>query len=86
MSRKRITVKPHEIGPGYYVAFGSGLGAVGFFRVDYNASGELIVWGLSRWAGKIAYRTHGLLLSAWLEKQPAGAQYRIDKDREGWPE
>ena len=92
--RKRITVKPSELAPGFYVAFGSDLGMVGFFRVkdhsaQYEAEGvsgnPVCVWGLSRWRGRIAYRTLGIPLARWLERQEAGVQFRRDRDRTGWP-
>lgn len=85
----RVTVRPEEIGPGFYVAFGSDLGVVGFFKVvSYGGTKEHpgpFLWGLSRWKGAIAYRTRGLELSRWLAEQPAGVQYRRDRDRSGWP-
>ena len=85
----RKTVKPSEIGEGYYVAFGSDLGMVGFFRVKFNAidlhGGQVLrVWGLSRYRGNIGYRTLGMRLSTWLERQPKGVQFRLDHDRSGW--
>jgi len=86
---KRITVRPSEMGPGFYVAFGSDLGVVGFFMVRWNwvslnGPVELCVWGLSRWRGSVAYRTRGIQLVTWLDRQERGTQYRRDKDRTGW--
>lgn len=80
----RLTVKPAEIGVGYYVAFGSDLGMVGFFKVHDHPTCGLTIWGLSRWRGRIAYRTLGLDLSAWLDRQARGVQYRRDLDRTNW--
>ncbi len=95
------TVKPEELVPGFYVAFGSDLGVVGFFRVkdhsaqyaasmahhliDMSGADPLVIWGLSRWRGRIAYRTRGCPLAEWLARQPPGVQFRRDRDRTGWP-
>lgn len=88
MSRARVTVRPHEICGGYYVAFGTDLGNVGFFMVLPLAGRAdnlpYTVWGLSRWRGVVAYRTRGMRLDKWLALQPLGAQYRKDFDRTGW--
>lgn len=82
--KKNKTVRPELIGPGFYVAFGSDLGMVGFFKVVDHPIYGLTVWGLSRWRGSIAYRTLGLKLKEWLEVQPKGVQYRPDINRSGW--
>lgn len=78
------TIKPSEIGPGFYVAFGSDLGLVGFFEVKDHPSVGLVAWGLSRWRGSVRYRTLGVALAAWLGRQSRGVQYRRDRDRTGW--
>ena len=98
---KRITVKRDELVPGYYVAFDTDLGVVGFFQVkdhseQYNQHQRLYggvyadldpitIWGLSRWRGNVGYRTRGYSLKEWLAEQPKGAQFRKDRDRTGWP-
>jgi hypothetical protein len=79
----RITVRPQELVPGYYVAFGSTLDTVAFFCIKNYPEG-LVIWGLSRYRGSIAYRTLGIPLNKWLEKQNAGTQFRKDKNRTGW--
>lgn len=83
MSRK--TVVPSKIGPGHYMAFGSDLGSVGFFKVSAHPQEGLVVWGLSRWRGSVAYRTLGISLAQWLTRQERGVQYRPDHDRTDWP-
>ena len=80
----RKTVRPSEIGVGYYVAFGSDLGTVAFFSVKEYDDYGLVIWGLSRWRGRIAYRTLGIALAEWLLRQERGVQYRKDCDRTDW--
>jgi DNA-binding Xre family transcriptional regulator len=70
-----------DIGPGFYVAFGSDLGAVGFFEVKDHCTEGLVVWGLSRWQESLGYRTLGLSLNDWLSRQNPGVLYRRDIDR-----
>ncbi len=92
---KRKTVKPEELVPGFYVAFNSDLGMVGFFKVKdhsdtytehgYHDLDPICVWGLSRYRGRIAYRTLGIPLKQWLERQEKGVQFRRDFDRTDWP-
>lgn len=96
MSRRK-TVKPEEIGVGFYVAFSCDQvpGGVFFFMVmdhseqyaEYNVKADpLTVWGLSRYRGNIGYRTLGIPLSDWLARPTnKGAQFRRDRDRTGWP-
>lgn len=81
---KRKTIRPELIGPGFYVAFGSDLGPVGFFKVYNHPTVGLTVWGLSRYRGNIGYRTLGLRLEDWLSCQSKGVQYRPDSNRSGW--
>lgn len=55
---------------GYYMAFNTNLGHVGFFRLKKDPSThELTVWGLSLHEGVVDYRTYGTPLTGWLEQE-----------------
>lgn len=79
-------VKPEDIGIGFYWAANTDQGLIFAFKVNYqhistDGTRGFVVWGLSFYKNKLAYRTLGLELDSWLSRQSSKARYYRDCDR-----
>lgn len=81
MDNSPTRVDWNDLTPGYYMAIGSDQGSILCFQViDHPTSGR-VIWGLSLWRDKVAYRTLGIGLFDWLDDQPERVRYYHDTNR-----